>query len=130
VRGILLEKNRPKENFYTAKSMMKPIGQKYQKIDMCLNFCVLYFFKNVKLTECRTYVHARYKSRTSRGRTLITHRKLRYFLITPRLQMLFISPYTIEYITWHHSYDAVNEWWCTIPMVKPINILIGCILSF
>jgi hypothetical protein len=91
---------------------------------------MLYFFKNVKLTECRTYGHARYKSRTSRGRTFITHRKLRYFIIIPRLQMLFISPYTIEYITWHHLYDAVNEWWYTISMVKHINILIWCILSF
>jgi len=31
-----------KENFYAAKSMIKPLGLGYQKIDMCPNFCMLY----------------------------------------------------------------------------------------
>jgi len=43
VRGILLEENRLKENFYAANSMMKPLGLGYQKINMCPNFCMLYF---------------------------------------------------------------------------------------
>jgi hypothetical protein len=33
-RGILPEGNRLKENFYAAKSMMKPLSLGYQKIDM------------------------------------------------------------------------------------------------
>jgi hypothetical protein len=37
-RNILPEGNRLKENFYAAKSMMKPLGLGYQKIDMCPNF--------------------------------------------------------------------------------------------
>jgi hypothetical protein len=37
-RSILPEGNRLKENFYAAKSMMKPLGLGYQKIDMCPNF--------------------------------------------------------------------------------------------
>jgi hypothetical protein len=35
-RSILPEGNRLKENFYPAKSMMKPLGLGYQKIDMSL----------------------------------------------------------------------------------------------
>jgi hypothetical protein len=39
-RNILPKGNRLKENFYAAKSMMKPLGLGYQKIDMCHNFCM------------------------------------------------------------------------------------------
>jgi hypothetical protein len=34
--------NRLKENFYVVKFMMKPLDLGYQKIDMCLNLCMLY----------------------------------------------------------------------------------------
>ena len=48
-RSILLEGNRLEEIFYAAKSMMKPFGLGYQKIDMCPNFCMLYYLENVEL---------------------------------------------------------------------------------
>ena len=35
-KSILPEGNKLKENFYAAKSMMKPLDLGYQKIDMCL----------------------------------------------------------------------------------------------
>jgi hypothetical protein len=88
--------------------MMKPLGLGYQKIDMCPNFCMLYYIENAELTECRTCGHSYYKLRTSRGRTFIAHKKLRYFPIIPRLQMLFMSSKTVEHMTWHQSYDAVD----------------------
>jgi hypothetical protein len=87
---------------------MKLLGIGYQKIDICLNFCILYYLENTKLTECKTYKHARYKLRTGRGRTLVSYRKLRYFSITPKLQRLLMSPKTVEHMAWHHSHDAVN----------------------
>jgi hypothetical protein len=48
-RNILTERNKHKENFYAAKSMMKSLGLEYQKINMCPNFCILYDSKNVDL---------------------------------------------------------------------------------
>jgi len=107
-RSILPEGNRLKENFYTAKSMMKPLGLGYQKIDICLNFCVLYYLENAKMTECMTCGYSRYKPRTGRGKTLVAYKKLRYFPITPRLQRLFMSPRTAEHMTWHQSHHAVD----------------------
>jgi hypothetical protein len=53
---------------------------------------------------------------TGRGKTLITHIKLRYFPITPRLQRLFMLLETTEHITWHQSHDAVDGM-----MVRPLN---------
>jgi hypothetical protein len=85
-RSILSEGNRLKENFYVAKSMMKPLGLGYQKINMCPNFCMLYYLENVELTKCMTCRHSRYKPKTSRGKTLVAYKKLRYFPLTPRLR--------------------------------------------
>jgi hypothetical protein len=107
-RSILPEGNRLKENFYAAKSMMKPLGLGYQKIDMCPNFCMLYYLENAEMTECMTCGHSRYKPRTGRGKTLVAYKKLRYFPITPRLQRLFMSPRTAEHMTWHQAHHAVD----------------------
>ena len=55
-RSILLEGNRLKENFYAAKSMMKPLGLGYQNIDMCPNFCM--YLENAEMTECMICGHS------------------------------------------------------------------------
>jgi len=107
-RSILPEQNKLKENFYTAKSMMKPLGLGYQKINICPNFCMLYYLENAELTECMTCGHSHYKPKISRGKTLVGYKKLRYFSVTPRLQRLLMSPRTAEHMTWHQSHDAVN----------------------
>jgi hypothetical protein len=99
-RSILPKGNWLKEKFYAAKSVMKPLGLGYQKIDMCPNFCMLYSLENAEIL--------RYKPRTGRGKTLVAYKKLRYFPITSRLQRLFMSPGTAEHMTWHQSYDAVD----------------------
>jgi hypothetical protein len=106
--SILPERNRLKENFYAAKSMMKPLDLGYQKIGMCPNFCMLYYLENAKLTECMTCGHSHYKPRTGRLKTLVAYKKLRYFPITPRLQRLFMSLRTVEHMTWHQSHHAVD----------------------
>ncbi|KAL9342279.1 hypothetical protein Peur_065604 [Populus x canadensis] len=62
--SILPEGNRLKENFNAAKYMMKPLGLGYQKIDICPNFCMLYYLENAEMTECMTCGHSRYKPRT------------------------------------------------------------------
>jgi len=114
-RSILPEGNMLKENFYTAKSVMKPLGLEYQKIDMYPSFCMLYL-ENAELTGCMTCGHSHYKPRTGRGKTLVAYKKLRYFPITPGLQRLFMSPKTVGHMTWHQLHDAVDE-----VMVYPSN---------
>jgi ABC-type long-subunit fatty acid transport system fused permease/ATPase subunit len=112
VRNILSDRNRLKHNFYTAKSIMKFLGLGYQKIDICSNFCM--------------------SKLIGRWRSFVTHRKLRYFSITPRLQRLFISPNTVEHMTWHDINHMMRwmKWLCTISTVKPGKTLIVCILIF
>jgi hypothetical protein len=76
VKSNLPERNMLKENFYAVKSMMKPLGLGYQKIDMCPNFCMLYYLENVELTECMTCGHSHYKPITDRGKTLVAYKNL------------------------------------------------------
>jgi hypothetical protein len=45
------------------------------KIDMCPNFCMLYYLENVKLTKCRACGYSHDKPRTSREKTLVEHKK-------------------------------------------------------
>jgi hypothetical protein len=99
VRSILPEANKLKENFYAAKSIMTPLSLGYQKIDMCPNFCMIYYLENAELTECMTCGHSRYKPRTGMVKNLVAYKKLRYFPITPKLQRLFMSPRTAEHMT-------------------------------
>jgi hypothetical protein len=107
-RSILPKRNRLKENFYAAKSMMKPFDLGYQKIDICPNFYMLYYLENAEMTECMTCGHSRYKPKTGRRNTLMAYKKLRYFPITPRLQRLFMLPRTAEHMTWHQSHHAID----------------------
>jgi len=57
---------------------MKPFGLGYQKIDMCHNFCMLYYLENAEMTECMTCEHSSYKPRTGGGKTLVAYKKLRF----------------------------------------------------
>jgi len=113
-----------------VKSMIKPLGLGYKKVNMCLNFCIFYCLENAELTKYRTCEHAHYKLIIGREMTLATYRKLGYFPITHRLQRLFMSPKPIE--QWHDIIHMMRwmESWCTHPMVKPENILIRCIIRF
>ena len=70
---------------------------------------MLYDNENVNLTDCKTCRHARYKPNIGGGKTLITYKKLRCFPIISRIYGLCMSPKIIEHMTWHHSYDAVDE---------------------
>jgi hypothetical protein len=106
--SIILEGIMMKENFYAAKFMKKSLGLGYQKIDMCPNFYMLDYLKNVELTDYRTCRQSHYKSITSRGRSLVAHKKLRYFSITHKLQSLFMSPKIIEHMTRHQSHDVIE----------------------
>jgi len=50
---MLPKGNRPKDNSYTVKSMMKPLGSGYQKIDMCPNFYMLYHVEYANFIKCK-----------------------------------------------------------------------------
>ena len=65
---------------------MKPLGVRFKKKNnMYPNFCILHYGEYANFIDCKSCQHARYKPNNSRGMTLVTYKKLRYFLITTRL---------------------------------------------
>jgi hypothetical protein len=95
---MLSKKNRLEYNFYAVKSMMKLLGLRFKKINVCPNFYMMYSSEYVNFIEYKTYQHAQYKPNSSRGRMLVTYNKVRYFLITFGLQKLIISSKTVVHI--------------------------------
>jgi hypothetical protein len=106
---MLLKGNMLKENFYTVKPMMKPLGLGYQKIDVCVNFCMIYYGEYANFTECKTCHHSCYKPNSGRERIFFIYKKLRRFLITLSLQRFLMSSKAIEYMTWYFSHDTVDR---------------------
>ena len=92
-------------------SMMKPLGLGYQNIDMCPNFCMLYYLENAELTECMTCGHSRYIPRTGRGKTLVAYKK---FKSQSHLDCRGYSCHQELMNTWHVTNHMMRlmEWWC------------------
>jgi hypothetical protein len=58
----------------------KTLDLGHQKINMHVSKLLhVDYLENAELTECRTCRYARYKPRSGRRRTLVTHTKLGYF---------------------------------------------------
>jgi len=104
---MLPKGNRPKDNSYTVKSMMKPLGSGYQKIDVSklLHVILRWICKFYQVQTCQ---YAWYKPNSGRERIVIAYKNPIYFPITPRLQMLFMSAKTVEDMTWYHSHIMVD----------------------
>ena len=84
---------------------MKTLSLRYKKIDMCPNFCMLYYREYVNITECKTYRHIWYKPNTGRGRTLVTYKKklnISQSLLSHKGIMSLEIP---EYITWYKGWS-------------------------
>ncbi|XP_057993064.1 uncharacterized protein LOC131174044 [Hevea brasiliensis] len=103
IKSMLPEGNLLPSNFYNTKKMMSTLGLGYQKIDVCVNNCMLYYKENIDGTSCKTCGHPRYKPRkssTARQKNL-PFKVLRYLPLIPRLQRLFMSSKTAAHMVWH-----------------------------
>lgn len=67
IKNFLPEDNKLNNNFYEAKKMLKPLGLGYEKIDVCHNFCMLYYKENEAKIFCDICKEPRYKLTNSSG---------------------------------------------------------------
>ncbi|XP_078158220.1 uncharacterized protein LOC144553916 [Carex rostrata] len=88
------------ENFYQAKRLVDELGMDHEKIDVCPNFCMLYYKANKDKTECDVCHESRYKPIGSSGK-LVPQKQLRYLPITPRLQKLYMTKTGAKNMRWH-----------------------------
>jgi len=106
-RSCMLDNGNLVSNFYNAKKFIQPLGLGYDKYDVCLNYCMLYYGVNAMKTNCDFYGSLRYKLRnlTSKGSNKL-EKQLWYFPLIPRLQRLFMSPHYAKDMTWHHFHRS------------------------
>ena len=129
-RSILPKWNRLKENFYTVKPMMKPLGLWYQKINMCPNFCMLYYLENAELTEWMNVGIPATNPKLS-GERLSWHIK-NLDTSQSHIDCKCYSCHQGLLGTWHDTNHIISlmEWWCIFLTTKHENTLIVCILTF
>ena len=84
---------------------MSKLGLKAEKIDCCVNGCMLYFKEYSNLTECRFCQAARYVPRkVGMGRYKdVPVKRMFYLPIIPRLQRLYASIESATQMRWHYE---------------------------
>jgi len=91
------------ENFYQAKRLVKELGMDHEKIDVCPNFCMLYYKgANKKKTQCDVCGEPRYKpTGPNKNAKPVPQKVLRYLPITPRLQRMYMTKSSAKNMRWH-----------------------------
>lgn len=70
--------------------MMTLVGMDYNRIDACINDCVLFRKDLSNARECPKCKEPRYKEDSMTGK--VPRKVLRHFPLVPRLQMMFGCP--------------------------------------
>nr|XP_009613390.1 uncharacterized protein LOC104106528 [Nicotiana tomentosiformis] len=83
--------------------MIKDLGLHYKKIHTCPNNCMLFWKENANADNCSICGSSRWKSAgpLTKASSKIPTKVLRYFLLKPRLQRIFMCPETAAAIRWH-----------------------------
>ncbi|XP_057773074.1 uncharacterized protein LOC130992454 [Salvia miltiorrhiza] len=105
MKAALPEGNNCPEDFYSTKRNLRGLGLPVEKIDCCVNNCMLYWGETSELHTCMFCDQSRYKDSLrasgSRRKKQVPAKQMHYFPLTPRLQRLFASPATAEQMRWH-----------------------------
>ncbi|CAN6172856.1 unnamed protein product [Urochloa humidicola] len=92
-------------NFYEAKKFVKAIGIGYKCIDACTNDCILFRKEHADAKSCPVCKASRWKSVRGGvdGRRVhrVPTKVIRHFPLKKRLQRLFMSSKTAQYMRWH-----------------------------
>ncbi|GKV06678.1 hypothetical protein SLEP1_g18537 [Rubroshorea leprosula] len=101
---VLPKGNKVPSSFYEAKKIFEELGLKYEKIDACVNDCILYWGKYEKEQSCPVCGVNRWKNggEQDRGKQLPC-KILRYFPLKDRIKRLYMSPKTASEMIWHEK---------------------------
>ncbi|KAG5585376.1 hypothetical protein H5410_045810 [Solanum commersonii] len=76
-------------DYYRAKKLVSGLGLTSQKINCCVNGCMLYYKADKEMTECKFCKEPHYKKRVGKkGKKKIPHKTMHYLPLIPRLQRL------------------------------------------
>ncbi|CAL8136240.1 unnamed protein product [Prunus armeniaca] len=96
-------------SFYAANKMLKDLGLGHEKIDACIYDCALFYKEHKSKDKCPVCDEPRYKPSTSKKKTMVPQKVLRYIPLKPRLQRLFMSEHTAGHMRWHKDKRVDDE---------------------
>ena len=89
-----------------VKTMLADLGLEVQKIDACVNDCILYYKENEAEDECRHCYEPRYQAASTSSKQKkrpIPRKVMRYFPLGPRVHRLYMSSHTAKHMRWHQA---------------------------
>ena len=119
---VLPKDNRMTFDFYDTKKQISALRLPVEKIDCCINGCMIYRGQTASMTQCDD-------CGVSRWITDKTPRKqFHYFTLGPRLQRLYASTTTASHMRWHvehrsedgeKCHPSDSEAWLTFNTTHP-----------
>jgi hypothetical protein len=92
---------------------MSALNIKYEKIDVYLDNCMLFWKEHANEKKCLKCGQSRFVKVViedgEKVTTKVAHKQLHYFSITPRLKRLFISKRTMRHMRWHKEGIRGND---------------------
>jgi hypothetical protein len=115
ISDILPKPHKVPKDMYQFKKMVSALDSKYEKINVCLDNCMLFWKEHANEKKCLECGQSRFiEVVTQDGKkvmTKVTQKQFRYFPITPHIKRLFISKRTARHMRWHkegiHENDKV-----------------------
>ncbi|CAM8986260.1 unnamed protein product [Rhodiola kirilowii] len=97
----------PRENNFPScyrdvKRNLKNLGLGYETIHSCEHGCMLFYKENKDLQNYLVCNEARYDDTRSKAPKKV----VKYFLLTPRLHRLYMSPHIAREMRWHEKRDV------------------------
>ena len=104
------------DGFYNMKKLVLGLGLPVQKIDVCINGCMLYWKDDIDRRQCRFCFHDRYRHKRkiskNHSRKEVPYKRMHYLPLTPRLQRLYASNATAQHMRWHKDSQQVHDEMC------------------
>jgi hypothetical protein len=103
IGDIIPKDNNMSRTFYDIKKTLRGLRLPVEKIDACVNGCMLFWRGNDALDKCTKCGEERYKvTPNSRGKR-IPRNVLTYFPLAPRLQRLYATKKVAGLMSWHYE---------------------------
>ncbi|XP_019197078.1 PREDICTED: uncharacterized protein LOC109190933 [Ipomoea nil] len=97
--------NRVPTRYYDAKNLLTKLGLGHEKIDCCVNNCMLYYKSEINDKHCKFCGEARFKpcpSGSTRAKE-VPRKRMHYLPLIPRLQRLYASHSSASHMRWHYE---------------------------
>ncbi|CAH9124646.1 unnamed protein product [Cuscuta epithymum] len=92
--------NKVPSSFYEAEKLVSKLGLGHEKIDCCVNGCMLYYKEDIALAQCKFCFEPRFK-KSNKPNSKVPRKRMHYLPLIPRLQWLFASPSSAKHMRWH-----------------------------